>query len=178
MNLKDRITEHRQALEHKHGWDVGLECPGCGYSGLPAYTGWKPRYSMAFGTTPTIYACLECPSCGRDLEPEAASKLVELFKEIRIPGTNRRILAGFFLAFAILVLTAVLLFVFTKTIFGLIPLLFMTLLLCLIPVMNRRIAAIRTGCSCGDPDYIFMGMLGRAYCFRCSNCGRLLKLRD
>lgn len=178
MKLKERIAEHRQALEHKHGWEVELECPGCGYRGLPIYTGWKPKYSMAFGTTPTIYACLECPTCGRDLEPEAASKLVKLFAEVKVPKANRRILAVFFLVSAILVLISALLFIFADIVPGLIPLLFIIPLLALIPVMNKRIASIRTNCTCGDPDYIFMGMVGRAYCFRCSNCGSLLKLRD
>jgi hypothetical protein len=31
---------------------------------------------------------------------------------------------------------------------------------------------------CGEPDYVFLGMLGRSYCYRCSSCGRLLRLRD
>jgi hypothetical protein len=43
---------------------------------------------------------------------------------------------------------------------------------------NWRIASIRHRCACGRPDYRLMGLIGRSYAFRCSTCGRLLRLRD
>ena len=41
-----------------------------------------------------------------------------------------------------------------------------------------RIRRLRSACPCGTPRNRFMGMLGRTYCLRCSNCGRLLRFRD
>jgi len=178
VKFKERLAGYRQSMEHKHGWGVELDCPACGYRGVPVYRGWSPGYAMGFGNKPTIYAILECPRCARDLEPEASSRLVELFSDVSIPRANRRLLACFFLVSALLVVAAILIFALTRSILGIMPLLFLAPMLALIPVFNRRVAAIRQSCECGSPYYIFMGMLGRAYCFRCSNCGRLLKLRD
>ncbi len=178
LKFKEKVSEYRQDMEHKHGWEVELECPACGYGGLPRYKGWAPRYPVAFGTTPTIFAQLECPSCGRDLEPEAGAKLVELFSQVDIPRANRRLLMVFALAAAVLVAASALVFAFTRSVLGIIPLLLLTPMLASIPIFNRKIASLRQRCDCGEPDYIFMGMLGRSYCFRCSNCGRLLRLRD
>jgi hypothetical protein len=178
MSLKGRLAEYRQTLEHEHGWEVELECTACGYKGPPVCKGWQPKYSMSFGMTPTIFARLECPACGRDLEPEAATILVKLFAQEKVPKVNRRILIAFIATMAVVVLVSILLFVFTSGMWGLIPLFFLTPLLVLIPILNYRVASLRSRCDCGDPRYIFMGLLGRAYCYRCSNCGRLLKLRD
>lgn len=178
MSLKERLAEYRKTLEHEHGWEVELNCTACGYSGLPTYKGWQPGYSMSFGMTPTLFARLECPACGRDLEPEAATALIELFSREKIPKVNRSILIAFVATAAVMALASILLFIFTSGLWGLIPLLFITPLFILIPLLNYRVASLRARCDCGRPRYIFMGMLGRAYCYRCSNCGRLLKLRD
>jgi hypothetical protein len=43
---------------------------------------------------------------------------------------------------------------------------------------NWQVHGIRHRCECGNPDYLFMGLLGRSYCYRCSSCGKLLRLRD
>jgi hypothetical protein len=43
---------------------------------------------------------------------------------------------------------------------------------------NYQIASIRCWCECGRPGYKFMGLLGRSYCYRCSSCGRRLRLKD
>ncbi|MDY0165578.1 MAG: hypothetical protein RBS80_03495 [Thermoguttaceae bacterium] len=43
---------------------------------------------------------------------------------------------------------------------------------------NWRIHGIRHRCECGKPVFLFMGMLGQSYCYRCSSCGKLLRLRD
>jgi hypothetical protein len=43
---------------------------------------------------------------------------------------------------------------------------------------NYRIASIRQQCPCGKPDYLFMGLLGKSYCYRCTSCGTRLRLRD
>ena len=178
MKLKERAADYRKAMELNHGWEVELECTACGYRGLPDYKGWTPGYPMSFGSTPTIFADLECPACGRDLETEAGAKLGELFSPVEIPRANRRLLALFILLSAALVAASTVILVLTGNALGVIPLFFLIPMLAFIPVFNRRIAALRQRCDCGDPDYVFMGMLGRAYCFRCSSCGKLLKLRD
>jgi hypothetical protein len=47
-----------------------------------------------------------------------------------------------------------------------------------IMIFNYQIASLRRQCACGRPDYRFLGMLGRSYCYRCDSCGRLLRIRD
>jgi len=178
MSLKERAEKYRQSLEHKHGWEVELECGQCGYRGMPTYTGWTPKYATGFGKSPTIFAVLKCARCGSDLEAEASSKLVKMFSEVEIPHANRRILVSFMVYALAMAVVAVLVAIFAGGLWWLVPLLLLTPSCMLIPLFNKRVASIRATCECGDADYIFMGMLGRAYCFRCSNCGRLLKLRD
>ena len=48
----------------------------------------------------------------------------------------------------------------------------------MILLFNWQVHSPRFRCDCGQPAYKFMGMLGRSYCYRCSSCGRLLRLRD
>jgi predicted RNA-binding Zn-ribbon protein involved in translation (DUF1610 family) len=178
MSLRERAEEYRQAMELKHGWGVELECTACGHSGPPEYKGWTPRYPTSFGSTPTIFADLECPSCGRSLEAEAGEKLVEMFSDVDIPSANRRLLVALTLCMVGLAAAAAILLAVTGSLWGAAPLFLLIPMLALIPVFNRRIASLRQDCDCGNPDYVFMGMLGRTYCFRCASCGRLLRLRD
>lgn len=158
----------------KHGWDVPLKCLGCGYEGNPEYQGWTPSMEMTFGSQAKIYANLVCPECKKTLKEEAGQKLAELFSEIKVPSVNKKIMVGFIL------------FLISPILFGIIFgfkgfLIFLPMLILLGPAimfLNYRIASIRYQCECGKPDYIFMGLLGRSYCHRCANCGKLLRLRD
>jgi hypothetical protein len=178
------LKRYREAMEHKHGWDVELECNGCGKRGIPEYRGWKPSQSVRFGAKPTIYADVACAGCGRGLKEEAGSVLVRLFSDLTVPPRNKRIIIGFIAVMAgiPLILAAVILYGISSgwwtysafLAFAGLPVLYMPAIF----TMNYRIAAIRRECACGAPDYVFMGMLGRSYCYRCSSCGRQLRLRD
>ena len=122
-----------------------------------------------------MYARLSCSGCGRSLGSEAGEWLVETFPAVRTHPACRRLLIGFVLLI-LLALAACTIIEVTTDFHGvfrgfllLIPLSF---------VLNYRIASLRLRCECGRPRYIFMGLLGRSYCQRCSTCGRLLRLRD
>lgn len=173
------LGKYRETMRLHHGWEVELDCPGCGYYGLPEFHGWEPRYTLSFGLKPTIFARLSCRGCGRDLRDSAESKLVELFSKVRLPSRNRRMLAAFT---AVLILSASAALA-VPLVFGgpstyLFPAFFMCVFFPLILLMNFKVSSIHNRCECGGADYLFMGMLGSSYCLRCSNCGRLLRLRD
>jgi hypothetical protein len=182
--MSSMLTRYNERLRHRHGWAVELTCPACGVTAVPAMNGWTPSLAVNFGNTPTVYANLRCPSCGADLRGEAGEKLVELFAGVPTPPANRRLLAGFVarLVGVMLVLMAGLYLGVHVGWWGyqafqaltLLPMLVMPLILWL----NWRIASLRFLCECGKPDYDFMGLLGRSYCYRCHSCGRPLRLRD
>jgi hypothetical protein len=167
-------------LQHIHGWEVELQCPACGKVALPVFNGWTPSHAINFGDRPTIYADLTCRSCGADLRHAAGTKLVELFADVGVPPRNRWLMATF--------IVIILAFLLPGTILSLFEgwrklgvFLLWTPLLPVAPTIlwfNGQIASIRSRCECGKPDYKFMGLLGRSYCYRCSSCGRLLRLRD
>ncbi|MBN1288070.1 MAG: hypothetical protein JXA49_00340 [Actinobacteria bacterium] len=134
---------------------------------------------MNFGDKPTIFADLTCAACGRNIEDAAGKKLVELFADARIPPENRKV----FFLFALGALAAPVVLLIPAIVTGiallyLLPVIALTFILPSILLLNYRIASIRNRCECGKPEFLFMGLLGRAYCYRCSCCGRLLKLRD
>lgn len=171
------LQRYRKALHHEHGWEVELTCQDCGHTGLPRCDGWKPNSAINFGNTPTMFSRVACASCGRDLRSVAGEKLVAMFSEITVPKANRRIIAWLVVAVVFLVtLPIVAQFVlrpsFHVASFGAILVLPLTL------VFNYRVASMRHRCPCGTPKYLFMGLLGRSYCYRCSSCGNLLRLRD
>jgi hypothetical protein len=174
---RDLMKRYRRVIQHEHGWEVELGCPHCGITALPVYDGWAPSSAINYGKVPTIYARLHCPRCGHDLKRAAGEKLVELFSGVSVPPAARRVMLAFLLLmvlwFGALTWSAV-----AKWRFG--PLLFLNLMLLspLIMCLNWQIHKIRLRCACGAPNYKFMGLLGRSYCYRCSSCGRLLRLRD
>jgi hypothetical protein len=171
-------------MQHQHGWDVELQCPRCGNIAVPVFRGWTPSRAISLGNTPTIYADLDCARCGASLRDAAGRKLVELFTDVSIPLRNRQLIAWFLTCMVrapLRLLAAVILGVgagwgaFRHP--AILPL-FALLLGPMIMWFNWQIASMRSRCECGDPAYKFMGMLGRSYCYRCSTCGRLLRLRD
>ncbi len=176
-SLMDRTRENSQLT---HGWDVELSCPTCGVIAVPDFGGWTPSHAMNFGNTPTIYADLGCPACGARQEDSAGKKLVELFAHVGVPPANKRLMEVF--------ITVIVSFELSGTILILLGgwrelggYLLRTPLILLVPAIlwfNRQVASIRSRCECGSTAYKFMGLLGRSYCFRCSSCGRLLRLRD
>jgi len=171
-------------LEHKHGWEIPVVCLQCGREGVPRYDDWTPSAAVHFGNTPTIYAELFCKECGKNLREEAGSELVRLFSRLSTDRVNKRVVwqVVFVLAVIPLLVSAVVWFGVHRGLWGAWAFSLLSLLTLLIAPMimwfNYQIAAIRHRCPCGSPDYIFLGLLGRSYCYRCSNCGRLLRLRD
>lgn len=178
------LTRYRERLQHQHGWEVELRCPACAASALPSLDGWTPSYAVNFGDAPTIYANVTCSKCGVDLKDAAGKKLVEIFAGVPVPPRNNWLLV-WFLVFAVgtpLLLTAGLYLGVLAGWWGyrgFVGLSFLPVLLW--PVLmwfNWQVASIRFQCACGNPAYKFMGLLGRSYCYRCSSCGKLLRLRD
>lgn len=172
MNFFQR---YKKAMEHKHGWEVELRCPHCGFQGKPEYRGWKPGNTINFGNSATIFSDLICAQCKKDIKETAAKKLVELFAPVAVPAGNKKMLIGFLaLIFAVPLLCHAL-WGPKAAIFFPLALIF---ILPAILFFNYRIALLRQHCQCGNPQYLFMGLLGRSYCYRCSSCGRLLRIRD
>lgn len=167
-------------LRHTHGWDVELACPACGTVAVPVFGGWTPSGAIRFGNAPTIYADLRCPNCGARQDDPAGAKLVELFARVEVPAANKRLMTAF-IALIVSFEVAGTIFILLGGWRALGGALVRAPLLLLAPTLlwfNRRIASIRSRCECGRPDHKFMGLLGRSYCYRCSSCGRLLRLRD
>jgi len=151
---------------------------------MPRYEGWIQGMAANAGDQPTIYAKIACPQCGNRLTDEAGTKLDELFRETPVPEKNNRIIGEFIAGlFLVPLLFACLLYVgvqmgwwgynafliLAASAFFVQP---------LVMIMNYRVAMLRSQCECGHPEYLFMGMLGRNACYRCSSCGRQLRLRD
>lgn len=169
------LKKYKQVMELKHGWTVELTCPKCGKNAIPLYEGWKPNYEMNFFQKSTVYADLKCPACGADLRETAAGKLKELFLNVPLEAQNKKVLSGFILL--IVLIPLLLVAIFGKKGFFVFP--FMAIFIGpAILYFNYKIAILRKKCECGRPDYVFMGLLGRSYCHRCSSCGRLMRTRD
>jgi hypothetical protein len=178
------LKQYNQRLQHQHGWEVELDCRACGNHGLPDYTGWTPDSTIHFGTWPTIFANVCCPRCGQDLKQPASEKPIELFSHVPTPARNRRLIALFIslLVGLPLLLCAVIWAGVQLGWWGHTAFLALTGLPLLLPPaifwFNWQIHGARHRCDCGQPAYVFMGLLGRSYCYRCSTCGKLLRLRD
>jgi hypothetical protein len=174
---REMMDRYRHLLHHEHGWEVELSCLRCGVTAFPVYEGWTPSSAIGFGRTPTIYARLHCPRCGGDLKRAAGQKLVELFSSVFVPSTARRVMRSFIFLMLLwagaLTWGAVAHWRYYRLL--MLPLVFHRPL---IVWFNWQIHSVRLHCDCGTPDYKFMGLLGRSYCYRCSSCGRLLRLRD
>ena len=162
-------------MQHKHGWEVELGCSKCSWQGKPNYQGWTPNTAISFGNSPTIYANLICPQCSNNLKDEAEKKLAELFSKISVSVENKRFLLWF--AILIIAIPLLLVIILRKRGFAFFPYMIF-LIFPAIMYFNYKVASMRHRCPCGKPNYIFMGMLGRSYCYRCSSCGRLLRSRD
>jgi DNA-directed RNA polymerase subunit RPC12/RpoP len=173
--LKRMLTKYRERLKNEHGWEVPLRCSRCGADAVPIFHGWTPSQVINFGNKPTIYANLECPKCGENMKELAGEKLVEMFAEERTSAKFKQMLVLFIAA--CVGMPALLLFLpRTWWMYAMIP--YFVLLQPMIHFFNWQVHSPRFRCDCGEPAYKFMGMLGRSYCYRCSTCGRLLRLRD
>jgi hypothetical protein len=105
----------------------------------------------------------------------AGEKLVALFAEDATPAKFKQMVLLF-----IVVLAGIpaLLLVLPRSwwTYAMIP--YFLLLQPMIFLFNWQVHSPRFRCDCGEPAYKFMGPLGRSYCYRCSSCGRVLRLRD
>lgn len=178
------MSRYRDAVTLHHAWETPLTCPKCGTTAVPAMKGWTPNLAMNFGDRATIYANLTCSHCGVDLRAAATTSLRETFSALPIPTANRRMLVTFLVGLigGELLLIAIGAWGGRSGVWPMkaFPAFLAPSLLVAptIMLMNYRIASIRSSCPCGAPAYKFMGLLGRSYCFRCSSCGRLLRMRD
>jgi hypothetical protein len=177
------MARYKQRGQHQHGWEVELECPKCHHQGVPQYVGWTPGNAINIGSTPTIYANLLCAECGHDLKEPAGEKLRELFKDVSIPPRNKGLIYRFL--FAVigipLMVTGIVGAGVVAGWWGNRAFLWLNIWWIIagpaILIFNDKVHSIRFACECGKPNYLFMGMLGRSYCYRCS-CGKLLRVRD
>lgn len=182
--MSSLLNKYNRVVRNTHGWNVELTCTQCSSSGLPRYEGWSPNLAVSVSGRPHIYAKLACPKCGRRLTEEAGRKLVELYRDVAVPEQNGKIIKEFIAGLIIVPFVfAALLFVGVQfgwwgySAFAILAI-SAAFIQPLVMRMNYRIALLRSRCDCGQPDYIFMGLLDRTYCYRCSSCGRLLRLRD
>jgi hypothetical protein len=176
-------TKYRQRMQHEHGWEVELRCPACGLLAHPVFRGWTPSHAVSFGNRPTIYARLDCPACGAGLKATAGEKLLELFADVPLPARNRRLMSWFVALHVGLPLAMVAVIApgirYRREAWALTVLMLLVLSSRSLGMwFNYQIASIRCRCQCGRPGYKFMGLLGRSYCYRCSSCGRRLRLKD
>jgi hypothetical protein len=178
------FKKYKEAMRLKHGWEVELVCSQCGHCGVPAYNGWTSIKAISLGNTPLIYANVSCSECGNGLKQEAGTKVIELFSKIPVPSRNKIFITWFVACMTgiPLILTACIYLGVRTGFWGVQS--FTTLSFMVIAIgpaimfFNYKISSIRRTCDCGSPAYTFMGLLGRSYCFRCSSCGRLLRMRD
>ena len=144
---------------------------------VPHFLGWTPKSAVGFGAQPTIYAVLACPKCAGSLKETAGKKLVELFEPVSVPSSNTRSITVFVVTATTLIALGLLILPAWRTWawLSVIPLISLRPLLIW---FNYQTTSLRHHCPCGDPQYKFMGLLGRSYCHRCSTCGKLLRVRD
>jgi hypothetical protein len=169
-----------------HGWDAELTCGKCGASGKPRYEGRSPSLNAGIGPGVTIYAKLACPQCGRRLTEEARRKLVDLFRDAAIPEQNRKVLRNFIAGLILVPFTLAFVLFFGSQMgwwgWGLGTVWVLLISAVSIPLLvmhkNNRIARLPFQCDCGDPHYVFMGLLDDTQCYRCFSCGRLLRVRE
>lgn len=182
------VTKYKERVDPKYGWEVELECPQCGHDGLPKYCdGWTPKpdeFGKNPSGTPVICADVTCSECGHDLKERAGEKLTELFKDV--PKTTMGWLS---VVLALLVFSPVLAFtlgvlIIVGTIGGWLadwladwfnwwfwP--FFLAPAVIMPVFIYMFQPLVDACECGNPKLLFMGILGRSACSRCSSCARL-----
>jgi ribosomal protein S27E len=182
--MRSFFNRYNAAVRQTHGWNIELQCPQCGLAGLPRYEGWMQNIAMNSGDKPTIYAKVACSRCGKSLRDEAGGKLFALFTGVAVPAQNAGVIRDFILGLFIVPLVfAAMLFLgvqkgwWSYSAFVVLAL-SAVLIQPLVMLMRYRIAMLRSRCDCGDPNYVFLGHLGRTDCYRCSSCGRMLRLRD
>ncbi|NLE38030.1 MAG: hypothetical protein GX621_08400 [Pirellulaceae bacterium] len=125
-----------------------------------------------------------CENCGESLREEADVTLRGLFSQQPIDPRNRRLLRNMVALLVVvpLLLAGAIWLGVINGIWGWWAFSWLALLgFVFSPAstwFSYRIHSLRHECECGRPEYVFLGLLGRSYCYRCGSCGRLLRLRD
>jgi len=196
------LEDNERYFGLRHGWEVELRCPGCGEVARPVFKGidvlaqCKPDLTnLSFRNPATIFAKVHCPKCDTDLKEVAGEKLGEIFEDVALPANNRKAIWGIALLWIPLAAFVFSNFnnqVFWKMDFGdlkwwsdnWLNLLALATVGASAFGLLFYIDSLRRRCECGNPSYKFMGELGRSYgflgrnmCYRCSSCGKLLRLR-
>jgi DNA-directed RNA polymerase subunit RPC12/RpoP len=177
------FAKYRNVTSTPCGWDVELVCSQCRTSVMPRYEGWSAHLAAGAGEA-TTGAKLACPACGKRLIEEPVHKLTSLFNAVSLTAQNHRIVKQFIAGLVIVpVVFAFVLFVglqmgwWGNNAFGI-----LVLSAAVIPVLvllkNYRIAMLRSDCVCKKPAYRFLGTFHGTNCYRCSSCGRLLRLQE
>ena len=194
------VTKYKERVDLKYGWEVELECPRCSHDGLPKYCdGWTPKPGKVlnyYGNTHMICANVACAECGHDLKERAGEKLKEVFKDVPkttfkdVPKATVGAL-GVVMAIPLLLLPFVVaVLATTGAIEGWLAdwlldwigwwfwpsfLVCMLIYAIIALILNYMTQPLWYACECGKPRFLFMGILGHSYCFRCSSCARLLR---
>ncbi len=179
------FSKYSSTVRNVYGWGVELTCSRCKARVKPRYEGWSTHLKTDRGENASIFAKVACPNCGRRMTDEASAKLEELFGGIAIPEQNQHIVSGFIIALIIVpVVLAFFLFVgmqigWWQWGFGTVWILLTSAVSIPLLVMlrNYRTAKLRMICDCGNPQFVCMGSIDNTLCYRCSSCGRLLRLR-
>lgn len=177
------ITQYKQRVELQHGWEVELQCPECGHESVPTFAdGLTPKPNAVaknVADSPLICATVTCSECGHDLNEQAGVKLIELFKDV--PRTT---IGWLSVVLGVLLFSPVAVFVIGWAGHfagwwgdGVGWVIYPAMALCLIVFLAfyYMVQPLIYSCECGKPRFLFMGVLGRSYCFRCSSCSRLLR---
>jgi len=177
------LTKYKQRVELQHGWEVKLQCPECQHESLPTFDGGltpKPKVvSKNAADSPLICANVTCSQCGHDLKQQAGEKLTELFKDM-----PKSTIGWLSVVLAVWVFLPILVLVVgwagisagwwgEWVGWGVFPIMAIGVVIGL--VLYYMIQPLIYSCECGNPRFLFMGSLGRSYCFRCSSCSRLLR---
>lgn len=157
-----------------------MQCPQCDRDGVPTFedgTIDTKKVHKNAADVPMLCANVTCSECGNDLKEQAGEKLAELFSDTPKMFGWPSVLMGVLLFLPILVFGMFWVGAFAGWWQELELLHWVVFFLLFLPFLigHYFIHPKMYSCECGNPKFLFMGALGRSYCFRCSSCSRLLR---
>lgn len=172
------LTTYKERVQLQHGWEVELRCPDCNHEGVPEVERIQNTTVNVInaGRNPHVFANVTCSECGHDLKTIAEETLVTMFNNVSLSPRNKLIIFVFIVMVIVVLLSMV--GIWYEPLNWLAPaqIPVVVILLLSYPAFNYWIHSLRICCECGNPKYLFLGLLGRSYCYRCSSCGRMLRL--